>query len=264
MKIPKTDRMKYRILAVTILVVCILFKADGLYAQSGAADSTKKEYKNVIRYNLSSAVIFGIDKSVIFGYERLVGRTQSFSVNVGANALPRLVEIVTDSFSISRDIKNTGTNLSFDYRFYLPKENKHSTPHGIYIGPFVSYNHFNRENGWLYRPNTSSQSNVTTKTELSIFTVGAEMGYQFVLWKRMTLDMLLIGPGISTYSLNAKIEGNIPEGQKPELREALKQLITQKFPGMNYVFADKELNASGNLGTTALGFRYLIHIGFRF
>lgn len=256
--------MKYRMLVKCMFLVCALLGAAKLFAQSEVKDSTTKEYKNVIRYNLSSAVIFGVDKSVIFGYERILGRNQSFSINIGANALPRLVEIVTDSFTLSRDIKNTGTNLSFDYRFYLPKENKHSAPHGIYIGPFVSYNHFNRENGWLFRPNTASQQNITTKTELSIFTVGAEMGYQFVLWKRMTLDMLLIGPGISTYSLNAKIEGNLPEGQKPELREALKQVITQKFPGMNYVFADKELNASGNLGTTALGFRYLIHIGFRF
>jgi hypothetical protein len=256
--------MKYGNLVKSIVLVCISLSADRLYAQSAGTDTVKKEYKNVIRYNLSSPVLFGFDKSVIFGYERLVGRNQSFSVNFGANALPRLVTIETDSFSLQRDVNNSGVNFSFDYRFYLPKENKHKAPHGLYLGPFVSYNHYNRENTWLFQANTPSQKSITTTTELSIFTVGAEMGYQFVLWKRMTLDMLLIGPGVSTYSLNAKISGDLSEAQKPELREALKQVITQKFPGMNYVFADKEFNASGNLGTTALGFRYLIHIGFLF
>jgi hypothetical protein len=256
--------MKYGNLLKSIIVICISLCADKLHAQSAAKDSSTKDYKNVIRYNLSSPVLFGFDKSVVFGYERLVGRNQSFSVNFGANALPRLVTIETDSFSLQRDVNNSGINFSFDYRFYLPKENKHSAPHGVYIGPYVSYNHFDRVNDWLFQANTPSQKTITTTTELSIFTVGAEMGYQFVLWKRMTLDMLLIGPGVSTYSLNAKISGDLPEAQKPELREAIKQVITQKFPGMNYVFSDKEFNASGNLGATAAGFRYLIHIGFRF
>jgi hypothetical protein len=47
------------------------------------------------------------------------------------------------------------------------------------------------------------------------------------------------------------------------LNDALIQLLSQKFPGMNYVLSDKELNANGSLGTWALGYRYLISIGFR-
>jgi len=51
---------------------------------------------------------------------------------------------------------------------------------------------------------------------------------------------------------------------KEQLLDGLEQLLTQKFPGFNYVFADKELDGSGTLNTTAAGYRYLIQIGFNF
>src|SRR5436190_23442414 len=89
-------------------------------------DSTKqaRNYKNVIRYNLSGALIFGFDRYVIFGYERVIKPNQSISVNVGGVRLPKLVSIETDSFSLQKDNKSNGYNISVDYRFYLGKENK--------------------------------------------------------------------------------------------------------------------------------------------
>jgi len=48
------------------------------------------------------------------------------------------------------------------------------------------------------------------------------------------------------------------------LFDALKQLITQKFPGMNYVFVHKEFDANGAMRTNTIGFRYIVHIGYNF
>ena len=42
-----------------------------------------KNYKNIVRYNLSGALLFGFDRYVILGYERVVKKNQSFSINVG-------------------------------------------------------------------------------------------------------------------------------------------------------------------------------------
>lgn len=258
--------MKCRILVTGSLFIALVLHAGVLHAQSAqpAAGQEKKPYKNIIRYNLSGPLLFGFDKYIVFGYERIINSNQSFSINFGANALPKFVKVDTDSFSLQKDVKNNGINFSMDYRFYLPRENKYEIPHGIYIGPYVSYNHFNRSNSWLFRPNTAAQQTITTETRFDIFSVGAELGYQFVLWDRMTLDMVLIGPGISTYNLKGVISSDLPVERRTELQKALKQLITQKFPGMNYVFSDKEFDASGTLRTTGIGFRYMIHIGFRF
>jgi hypothetical protein len=243
----------------------ILFHAGILYSQQSGPDSSwKKAYKNIIRYNLSGSLLFGFDKYMIFGYERVVNPHQSFSINVGTVALPKFVSINTDSFYLQKDLKNKGFNVSADYRFYLSHENKYYAPHGVYIGPYFSYNHFDRSNNWTFQKSSTDLRLITTKTKFNIFTVGAELGYQFVFWKRVALDLVLIGPGVSGYDLTAKIDGDLTNEQRTNLQDALKQLITQKFPGMNYVFADKEFKANGTLNTTSIGFRYMIHIGFLF
>ena len=243
----------------------ILLFANRLQAQSKIEDTVwQKTHKNIVRYNLSGALLFGFDKYVVFGYERVLTPRQSFSINIGGAGLPKFVSINTDSFKVQKDIKNSGFNASADYRFYLSKENKYYAPHGIYIGPYVSFNQFKRDDEWVFQEGSSAQKLITTETKFNIYTAGAELGYQFVFWNRLTLDMVLIGPGISGYDLKAKINGDLTEPQRENLQEALKQLLSQKFPGMNYVFADKELNANGVLNTTSIGFRYLIHIGFAF
>src|SRR5690349_5987071 len=115
---------------------------------SAQKDSTKqvRQYKNVIRYNLSGALIFGVDRYVVFGYERVIKPNQTISVNVGGVKLPKLISINTDSFSLQKDNKSNGFNVSVDYRFYLGKENKYPAPRGAYIGPYYSYNTFTRDN----------------------------------------------------------------------------------------------------------------------
>jgi Protein of unknown function (DUF3575) len=221
-------------------------------------------HKNIFRYNLSGGLLFGINHYIVFGYERVVGPHQSFSVNIGRASLPKLVSINTDSTNVTQDKKNTGFNASVDYRFYLAKENRYNAPHGLYIGPYLSYNHFMRENDWTVQNQNSTQQAVTTKMDFDIFTIGGEMGYQFIIWKRLALDFVMIGPGTSYYSLTANITGDLTEDQREKIRNGITQIITQKFPGMNYVLSDKQLDANGRLRTWSVGYRYLIHIGFAF
>jgi len=235
-----------------------------LYAQQ-QTDSAHHmpHYKNIIRYNLSGAMLFGMSNYIVFGYERVISPHQSFSINVGRIALPKLISINTDSFSLQKDLTNSGYNISVDYRFYLEKENKYEAPHGLYIGPYFSYNHFTRDNRWDYK-NSGAASYVDTHSTFNITTVGAEMGYQFILWKRLALDFVMVGPGIGFYKYHADFETNVDAATQEQLYEALKQLLNQKFPGMGYVFADKQFDANGVLRANTLGYRYLIHIGFAF
>src|SRR6185436_16953555 len=126
-----------------------LFAVNICSAQTDSLQQVR-QYKNVIRYNLSGALIFGIDRYVIFGYERVIKPNQTISVNVGGVKLPKLISINTDSFSLQKDNKSNGVNVSVDYRFYLGKENKFMAPRGAYIGPYYSYNKFTRDNQWQY------------------------------------------------------------------------------------------------------------------
>jgi hypothetical protein len=239
-----------------------LFAVNICGAQSDSLKQTR-QYKNVIRYNLSGALIFGFDKYVVFGYERVIKPNQSISVNFGGVSLPKLISVNTDSFSLQKDNKSNGYNVSVDYRFYLGKENKYMAPRGAYIGPYYSYNHFTRDNQWLFNKSTGS-SYINTHTNLNINTIGFQFGYQLILWKRLALDFCLVGPGFGFYNYKATFDGNITAENKEELFEGLKQLLTQKFPGMNFVFSDKQIDANGVMNTNTLGYRYIMHIGYAF
>jgi len=246
------------------LLFFLLSAANICTAQVQNDSMTKmRPYKNVIRYNLSSALVFGFGHYVVLGYERIIKPNQSFSLNVGWVSLPKLISINTDSFSVQKDKKSSGVNASVDYRFYLAKQNKYSAPHGVYIGPYYSYNNFTRENEWLYKRSGGS-SHVTSSSTFNINTIGFEFGYQLILWKRLALDFVMVGPGYGFYNYKVTFDTSVSPENKEQLLDGLKQLLTQKFPGMNFVFADKEINADGVLKANKLGYRYIIHIGFAF
>ena len=226
----------------------------------------EKQYKNVIRYDLSGALLMGADKYIVFGYERIVKKNQSFSINVGPVALPKPSDerVAINDYTLRNNPKSNGFNFSVDYRFYLGKENRYAPPRGVYIGPYMSYNQFHRESAWSYSSTGVPDKMVNTDLDMKIFSFGAELGYQFVLWKRMAIDFLLIGPGIGNYNIELGISGNLTDEEKQKLREAVKETITEKYVGLGYILANKNFDPQGTIKSWNLGYRYIIHIGYVF
>ncbi|MGZ3853298.1 MAG: DUF3575 domain-containing protein [Flavisolibacter sp.] len=254
--------MKAKYLYSIVIAVALLACAS-TYSQKVNTDSSRKLYKNVVRYNLSGALLFGADKYIVFGYERALSPKKSVSVNFGMAALPKLVSIATDSFQIQKEGERKGYNISIDYRFYLAKENRYAAPHGLYLGPYYSYDHFKNGQQWSHTT-SGGTSLVNSSSSFNIHTFGFELGYQFILWKHFALDLVMIGPGLGFYKYESKITSNLTEEQKEQLRQALKQTITQKFPGMNYVFSDQSIDADGVMKSNSIGYRYIVHIGYNF
>ncbi|NJN42979.1 MAG: hypothetical protein HC811_12865 [Flammeovirgaceae bacterium] len=215
--------------------------------------------KNTVRLNLTGPMIFG-NRYLVFGYERLVSNRQSFSINAGHAALPEYDSQPSDSVKFGKDSKNTGLNISADYRFYLQKQNKFPAPRGVYVGPFYSYTGFKSNTTW----NTTQSSFIETDTKFQISAVGFELGYQFVFWNRLAIDMVMVGPGIGFYDLKVNVESNLTDEQKQELYKALEDRFGDRIPGMDYIFSQSEFSTSGNASLTSLGFRYIVHIGYRF
>lgn len=224
----------------------------------------KKQHKNIIRYDLTGALLFGPSNYVVFGYERVLKNHQSISINAGRVALPKLYSFTSDSFYLKRAAKNNGFNVSADYRFYLKKENTRNAPRGVYVGPYYSYNQFKKNNEWSFKEGEPDQQLVNTALALNIHTIGAEFGYQFVFWDKLALDMIIIGPGVSNYYIKAKADGNLSEENKEKLQEGLQRFINDKFPGLNYAIDANELKAKGVLNTWSFGYRFIIHVGFSF
>jgi hypothetical protein len=230
------------------------------------ADSIKKDFKNTIRYNITNPVLFG-EGAIIFGYERTLNNRQSISINIGRAVLPGLsilnIDTITPDITLNKSSTEKGFNGSVDYRFYLTKLNAYDAPRGVYIGPFYSFNFFERENTWTL--NTESfQGDVVTDFKINMHTIGFELGYQFVFWKRLALDLILIGPGVARYAIKTDLSTTLEPDDEAELFQKINDALADKIPGYSFVIDDQEYKRTGRVNTTSLGFRYMIHLGFRF
>lgn len=246
-------RFKYQLLSITFLLSTILTVS--------AQEKIEKETKSVLKYNISNPLIFGIG-SIIFGYERKINPKQTITINFGRAVLPSLSIAATDSFNLSNNKTKGGIHFSTEYRFYLSKENKYKTPHGVYIGPYYSYNHFNNSNNWNIKSATFNGT-VTTDLTMNIHTLGFELGYQFFLGKRLTLDMILGGPGFAFFNLDANINGSLSVADRQEVFKRVNEKLGEKIPGYNLIVIDKNFQSKGNTSTTIPNFRYLFQLGFR-
>lgn len=250
----------------SFILTCLLCLS--LISQLQAQDSSvAKLKKNIIRFNLTNPVFFG-EQNLLLGYERVINHRMSASVNGGQASLRKPTLSIfnfSDSsrIQLSKDYTDFGFTLTFDYRFYLQKENKFHAPRGVYIGPYFSYMHFERENNWIL---TSPNFSGSLKTNLNLNTqmMGIEMGYQFILWKRIALDFILIGPGVTFYQIKTSINTELEGDESNEVLQALKEALASRIPGYSTLLDDLEFNRSGSTSTRSMGFRYVIHLGYNF
>ncbi len=243
---------------ILIITLLILAKPNLIVAQSDSARM------NTVRLNITNPMIFG-EKAIVFGYERLLKNNQSFSVNFGIASYPKMVSLNSDSIGIDlkSSYKDKGFNFSADYRFYMSKENKYPAPRGIYWGPYYSFNYFNRINNWTL--NTENfQGNVETELSMNIHTIGVELGYQFVLWDKMSVDLIMIGPGVGFYNLKANINTDLTPDDESELFQAINDYLIQKIPGFDHVLDGTGFEQQGSGRKSGFGYRYMVMIGYRF
>ncbi len=146
-------------------------------------------------------MIFG-DKFNVLGYERVINDYQTASIGMGRFSFPKFSLIDRDSIKMERNYDDKGFNMSFDYRFYLQKENRHKAPRGVYIGPFYAYNYFSRVNHWEISPGGLS-TQVDSKTTMNMHSIGFQLGYQFIFWNRVSLDLILVGPAMWFFNINS-------------------------------------------------------------
>jgi hypothetical protein len=225
----------------------------------------EKERKNTIFYNLSNTMIFG-GKSQVFCYERVVGKYQSFTVELGTFSMPK-ISILPGNLQVNKQTSQTGYKFAGDYRFYLGGENKFNAPRGIYFAPYTSFNYFERKSSFTIdtsSTNSPVQVDVDTRFRFTTGTFGVEMGYQFVFWKRIALDLILLGPGVTAYSIKTELNTSLTPDAESELFQAINDALSEKIPGYSSVIKPSTFNSKGSIQTTSVGFRYLIHIGYRF
>ncbi len=225
-------------------------------------DDTTKILKNTIRINLTNPLIFG-DKYNVIGYERVIGKHQSISANIGRFSLPKFTNIKTDLIEIQNEYSDKGFTFALDYRFYLRKENKYPAPKGVYIGPYYSFNLLQRSNTWQMDTD-DFQGSVITDLNLNINLVGVQLGYQFIIKKRVALDLIVIGPGIWFYNARVDLSTSLEIKDEVLLLDKINEVLADKLPGHDLLLKPGDFKRNGSLKTSSPGLRYIFHLGFRF
>ncbi len=272
--------MQNRILLIFFVSVSLLFfnltatgANDTLVQADDSLGKHKKKVKsvplkpyhwNVIKFNPTPMLLFSEVRNFTLSYERLITRNQSLAVQAGYLLLPRLKflnkleQVVTFSPK-----EKYGINLAFDYRYYIIPRNNRPAPDGLYVGAFVSYYGFKFENH-LNLVKTSILNDGTIMGKLNIVNFGVNLGYQFIFWKRFSLDLLMLGPSYSYYSGHLGISGGLDPNLIEQIDEDLIEAVYEQFPVIGALLSGEKLEFIGYRSKWKFGFRYSVQIGFHF
>jgi hypothetical protein len=226
-------------------------------------------HKNVIKFNPTPMLIQGREiRNLTFSYERLFARNMSASVQAGYLVFPEVKtgEVLGGLVNIHKG-KKQGINLAFDYRYYPFQRNRRPAPDGLYLGGYISYYGYQFKNEFDFIVLDSASAvvqNGSMKGNLNMFHFGVELGYQFVFWKRFTVDLLLFGPAVAYYSGNLTISGNLNPETIDQLDDELVQKLEDRFPLIKSFASGDELRFTGSKAKIGIGLRYSIQLGFHF
>jgi hypothetical protein len=245
-----------------VFVLLMITTSICIQSMAQVADSAKlkfeKDYKNSIKINLTSFILYS--SGVQLNYERLLSSKRSITIFGGYIQFPMPSVIANSPLNFDKNRTKGGYSIGSEYRFYLAKENKYAAPHGVYLAPFVSYYHFN--NTRTGRDTTNPQNQLTLNTTLGFLNFGGELGYQFVIKNRFVIDCVLVGPALSGYYFSLKMSGS--SGDYNEHVQEVLDALKEKYPLLKDLSNGVKVSSSGVSNFWSLGFRYAIHIGYRF
>ena len=257
--ITKDKRILLKNLKKLSSVAIILIVSMQVHAQK---DSSKvvpeKDYKNIIKLNITSWILYS--NGIQINYERLLSNHSSITVFGGPIEFPMPTVIANSPLNFDKNKSKSGFVIGSEYRFYLSKENKDAAPHGVYLAPFISYYHFNNQR---YGRDTTNQDNLILNTSMDFLNIGGELGYQFVIKKRFVIDCVMFGPAITSYYFGVKLSGSTSGDYSQQVQDIL-EAIKQKYPLLKDLSNGQTVSNSGVSNFWSIGFRYAIHIGYRF
>jgi hypothetical protein len=201
--------------------------------------------------------------NITISYERLITKDQSLVLQAGYLAFPNLLDDTMLNLITFYDRNRSGVNLAFDYRYYPFARNRRPAPDGLYIGGYISYYGLKSTNKFniLY---TSIDQQGATDMNVKIANVGFELGYQFIFWKRFSLDFLLFGPSYSMIATNINISGNLDPEQVQNIDQEIIDKLLSRFPHLGTVFSDNGFQYSGRETQFSALLRYSLSLGVHF
>ncbi|HYI77583.1 MAG TPA: DUF3575 domain-containing protein [Chryseolinea sp.] len=218
--------------------------------------------RNTIKLDLTSNLLFR--NAFNLSYERVRRPDQTYAITLGYHEFPKLTSLGNSIQTTDDSKKQNGFKVGGEYRFYLKKENKYQAPHGVYIGPYASYLNFNNERDLRITADDGTVYNTFFKSNINVLNIGFQAGYQFVINDRFSIDLAFIGPSISRYSAKFNLDGDFDIDDEYEYQNEILKALVDRFPLLDELIKDKEVDRNGKMDTWSFGYRYQVLVGYRF
>ncbi len=234
---------------------------------------TAQEKKdNIIKINVPALAF----KNFSFQYEKAINKKQSFAVAVRfrpESDIPfqeAIADLFTDT-TIRLDLAKMGNvGITPEYRFYLGKK---GALQGFYLGPFISYNYYSGDapiNYWAYNSQTNQfiPKVAVFKGSINTFTAGLQVGAQWKLSNKFSLDWWIVGFNYGFNNGDFKYRGALTVDEQVTLQEVKLRPMRELLSSVIKIDIYEPANANGAAFKTSgqwFGIRAMgINLGYRF
>lgn len=219
------------------------------------------KYPNILKIN-TLAIVFN---NVSLIYERTLIPRLSLNLAAGYKYGGDLPELFSNDLP-NLDIRMgeiTGYSFTPELRYYL-KTCDIAYLDGFYAGLYFRYTKYNNNAEFDYYPeNTENFEYYTAGLSMDELGVGISLGYQFILWERLSVDFLFFGPRYSNNHIG--YEFNQPASQ--EFLDDLSNHINEVLDRYGFDY-NVELKQDGEArASTSFSFanvRFGLSVGFAF
>ncbi|WP_298715143.1 DUF3575 domain-containing protein [Chitinophaga sp.] len=232
-------------------------------------------YSNIVKTNLSSLAL----NNYSLTYERLL--TRKISASLGYRYMPKsaltksmLGETVMDYVKEDGDddlqnqldkLQMSGGALTAEFRFYTGRR---PGAKGFYAGIYGRYSNFKYDYPYDYEKPDQTTTLVPLKGNSSGFGGGVVMGGQFMIAKRVVVDLYIIGAHYG--KMTGKVDGitdlsDLDEQERTDLKNELEDLVDLGGSEKNITAEVRDDGIRADIRMPFLGVRGLgLTVGFAF
>ncbi|MCI5056628.1 MAG: DUF3575 domain-containing protein, partial [Flavobacteriales bacterium] len=161
-------------------------------------------------------------KKINLSYERGISKSTTAQLHFGyllPREIPSVVVESEDLQGVNLENRLNGISIAGEYRFYTGKE----AMKGFYIGPYIKYTNYTMKFGATYTDTdfTGMTFDVPAQASLGFNTVafGAQLGVQWMINDRISIDWHFLGFGGARNSLNGDVISLVPETDMRDFQE---------------------------------------------
>jgi hypothetical protein len=240
-----------------LLFVFLCTKSHNAQAQA-YSDSTQR--KNVAKFDLTALAWYNNAFNVSF--ERVLKKNQTIVFTLGSQQLKGIIGRIADEDVEGGASNASGYKMGGEYRFYLGRENRYKAPHGVYIGPYLTYHNFKNNMEVTVDGDTGPQKG-KSDARIQVINLGFQAGYQFLINNRWSVDMSFSGLSMSHYRVRMNLESNF-DLDESQINQDILNALMDRFPLLEELVNEKSIDETGKLDSWGFGYRYQIGVGYAF